>query len=426
MARMVRDAALETRSARARLKPRGKPYYRSLEEGLHLGYRKGVGGAGKWVCRHYVGGQTYSVETIAVADDLSDPDGVAVLSYRQAQAKARERMVRRAHAAAGRTGPLTVRGAVDDYLTFLETTRKSVSDARSRAAAWIYPALGDIEADALTTDQLRKWLIDLARSPPLLRTKAGAERKHRTIGNDAETQRRRRSSANRILTVLKAALNRAWRDGRVSSDAAWRRVEPFESVDAARVQYLTLPEAGRLINASEPDFRLLVKAALLTGARYGELIRLQVHDFNSDSGTVAIRQSKTGKPRHVILTDEGIDFFRNLTTGRAANELILRKADGNGWNTSHQARPMLRACAGANLDPPINFHGLRHTYCSHAVMNGAPLLVVARNLGHADTRMVEKHYGHLCPSYAAEAIRAAAPRFGATPATVKRIRAGVA
>jgi hypothetical protein len=45
-------------------------------------------------------------------------------------------------------------------------------------------------------------------------------------------------------------------------------------------------------------------------------------------------------------------------------------------------------------------------------MNGAPLMVVARNLGHADTRMVEKHYGPLAPSYIANAIRAAAPRFG--------------
>jgi hypothetical protein len=48
-------------------------------------------------------------------------------------------------------------------------------------------------------------------------------------------------------------------------------------------------------------------------------------------------------------------------------------------------------------------------------MAGGPLMVVARNLGHADTRMVEKHYGHLAPSYVADAIRAAAPRFGIKP-----------
>ena len=41
-----------------------------------------------------------------------------------------------------------------------------------------------------------------------------------------------------------------------------------------------------------------------------------------------------------------------------------------------------------------------------------PLMVVARNMGHTDTRMVEKHYGHLAPDYVADAIRAGAPKFG--------------
>jgi hypothetical protein len=45
-------------------------------------------------------------------------------------------------------------------------------------------------------------------------------------------------------------------------------------------------------------------------------------------------------------------------------------------------------------------------------MNAVPLMIVARNLGHASTGMVEKHYGHLAPSYITDAIRAGAPRFG--------------
>ena len=59
MARSVRDANLETRTARQRLSPRGKPYYRNLEPGLHLGYRRPLKGAGKWVARHYVGERDY-------------------------------------------------------------------------------------------------------------------------------------------------------------------------------------------------------------------------------------------------------------------------------------------------------------------------------------------------------------------------------
>src|SRR5947207_13795251 len=81
MARTIKDTSLDTRTARAKLKPRGKPYYRKLEEGLHLGYRKPRGRkgkpavSGKWVLRRYVGGQAYVVETIGISDDFADADG---------------------------------------------------------------------------------------------------------------------------------------------------------------------------------------------------------------------------------------------------------------------------------------------------------------------------------------------------------------
>ena len=116
--------------------------------------------------------------------------------------------------------------------------------------------------------------------------------------SDGDAIRRRRASANRTLTILKAALNRAWREGKIPSDEVWRRVEPFEEADAARVRYLTVAEAKRLLNACEPDFRRLAQAALVTGARYGELIALRASDFSPDSGTIHVRTSKSGKGRH--------------------------------------------------------------------------------------------------------------------------------
>jgi integrase len=412
MARTVRDANLETRTARSRLPTRGKPHYRILEPGLHLGYRKLKTGPGKWVARHYIGNESYEVETIGVADDFSDADGVAITSFHQAQTLARTRMVGRAHTAAGKTGPLTVDGAMTSYLEFLETNRKSAPFAQYVTDAFVLPELGKIEVEALSTDKLRTWHAKLAKASARIRTKEGEKQRFKDDGDDPERDRRRKATANRILTVLKAALNRAWRDGKVASDSAWRRVEPFEGVDAARVRYLTIAEARRLINASSLDFRRLVQGALETGARYGELCALTVSDFNPDSGTVAVRQSKSGKPRHIVLTDDGVEFFRVLTTGRAGSEFMFVKESGEAWLRSHQAEPMGQANENAKITPPINFHGLRHTWASHAVMNGVPMLVVAKNLGHSDTRMVEKHYGHLAPSFVADAIRAGAPRFG--------------
>jgi integrase len=415
MARTVVDTNLDTRAARGRLKARTKPYFRSVEPGLlHLGYRKPLAGAGKWLARHYVGQQTYEVETIAVADDYSDADGVAVVSYRQALAKARERMVARAHHAAGKHGLLTVRDAVEAHLEFIAAHRKSGYDAHQRARTSILPQLGGVEVEKLTTEQIRRWHAALAHTPARIRSPKGVKQRYK-LGKDAESIRRRQASANRTLTQLKAALNMAWRDGRTPSDAAWRRARPFEGVGRARTQFLKVEECQRLINASTPEFRRLVQAALLTGCRYGELCRLMVSDFNDGAGTLAIRTNKANKPRHVVLTDEGVDLFRELAAGRAGNSPLLARDNGGPWGACHQGRPMMTACEHARIEPPIPFHGLRHTWASLSVMEGMPLMVVAKNLGHADTKMVEAHYGHLAPTYISEAIRAAAPRFGIKP-----------
>jgi len=422
MARTIRDTSLESKTARSRLKARSKPYYRSVEPGLHLGYRKPLSGAGKWIARHYIGNQAYELETIATADDFSDADGVAILSYRQALAKARERMVARAHHAAGKHGPLTVRDAVQSYLEFLDTHRKSGYVARHRAEAFILPELGDVEVSALTTEQIRKWHSRLAQAPARIRSSKNGKQRYRQLGKDADSVRRRQRSSNRILTDLKAALNLAWREGRTPSDAAWRRVRPFPGADAARRRFLSIEECRRLINASAPEFRRLVQAALATGARYGELCRLQARDFDPDSGTVAISISKTGRPRHIFLASEGIALFRELCAGGAADETLLRRESGQPWRTSNQQRAMREACENARIIPPVGFHCLRHTWASLAVMEGMPLMVVAKNLGHRDTRMVEMHYGHLAKSYVAETVRKHAPKFGFKPGKVTPLR----
>jgi integrase len=417
MARKIRDTRLDTREARHRLTVRGKPYWRAIEEGLHVGYRRLKGRAGTWWVRHYIGNQEYTVEGIGAADDLSDADGVAILSFWQAQDAARKRMVTRAHVAASKSGPLTVAQVVEDYLTFLDGNRKSGRDARNRYNAFIKPALGAVEVNALTSDQITAWLVALAKKPPRLRTRKGEAQKYRDLGKDGESIRRRKATANRTLTVLKGALNRAWRTKRklVPSDDEWRAVEPFEDVAAARLRYLSVDEAVRLANAGEASFRKLVQAALESGARYGELAALRVQDFNPEAGTLAVPVSKTGRPRHILLTDDGVKFFARLCAGRAGNSLMLTKADGTPWGKSHQVRPMHDACKRGKITPEINFHGLRHTWASLAVMNGMPLMVVAKNLGHRDTRMCEKHYSHLAPSFVRDEIRRAGPKFGFKP-----------
>jgi integrase len=403
LAKRVRDTDLETRAARSKLKARGKPYYKVIGPGLHVGYRKGKR-AGMWVVRRYAGASTYIVETIAEADDYADADGAGVLTFWQAQDQARHL----ASSPKRSSGPYKIKDAIADYLTELEG-RASYTDTKLRLHAYALPELGDKHVDKLTAETVRHWHRDLAKAPRRVRTKKNAEQRTSAIDlNDPEIARRRKVSANRILGLLKAALNHAFRDGKASSDVEWRKVKPFPKVNRSRAAYLTLAQCRRLINAADSDFRLLVRAALETGARYGELGRLRVEDYNPDSGTLQIRLSKSGESRHIILSEDGQTFFDQLVAGYAGSEPMLRRA----WKPSEQERPMKAACKRAKIDPPVGFHQLRHTWASHAVMGGMPLPVVARNLGHVDTRMVERHYGHLAPSYVVEAVRKHAPRFG--------------
>jgi integrase len=394
MAKRVRDSGLESRAARSKFKPRGKPYYKSIGEGLHLGYRRGKV-EGKWVIRRYAGNQAYITDTIGTADDIADADGAVVLNFWQAQEKAREIGGQMVY-----SGPYRVKDAIADYLTFLGDRGWLIE---YRINKHILPHLGDELVGQLTSDRIRAWHNSMVRA-----------------GDDPEIERKSKCSANRLLATLKSALNLAFREGKAATDAAWRRVSLFKNVVRARTRYLSLAECQRLLNVAGEEFLPLVRGALETGARYGELCRMVCGDFNLDAGTVHVLKSKSEKERHIILTEEGAEFFRQLTAGRPGNALMF----GKEWKPDHQKRRMRIACENGRIDPPINFHGLRHTWASHAVMAGMPLTVVARNLGHTDTKMVEKHYGHLAPSYVVDQVRKHAPRFGSVASNVVRLEDG--
>lgn len=120
--------------------------------------------------------------------------------------------------------------------------------------------------------------------------------------------------------------------------------------------------------------------------------------------------------------EEAKAWSQEMTQGRDAVELLLirgrvvrtkRKgiADGTGWAPYDEVYCMHQACRAADLTP-LTFHELRHTYASALVNHGVPLVYVAAQLGHTDTRMVERFYGHLSPNAQAEAVRSLAPKLG--------------
>lgn len=406
-----------------------------------LGYRRGVAG-GVWLAKLLIPGSSPYRRKVVLgnADDYSDADGTEILSYAQAQKKARAWFLAVAQEPEEAPSALTVQEAVRAYLQAREQQgMKTARNSRQRAERWIFPELGKIEVAKLTRLRLEQWRDKVGAAAGHRRGGKTQHVKERPSPSTPEEKRARRASANRILTVLKAALTWAKDRGLVKCpDDAWRRCKPFHGVAVARAAYLTPEDQVRLINAiQDPGFRRLVTAALMTGARYGELIRMQVADFDPNPNGVAsvlIREAKAGKSRRALLTEEGRGFFEGITVGRPKEELIFQKApDGRlkavkrgelhalPWEPSDQLRRMGEACAAAGL-PRMGFHQLRHSYASALVTAGMPLAMVAKLTGHADTRMLELHYAHLAQSDLSRALEALAPKFGLEKPKVEALK----
>ncbi len=413
MARTVRDKKLDSRTARQSLKAQREPHWKSIDRGFHIGYRKHKDGGGSWIARTRSQDNKYIFSQIGKADDIQDADGVAVLNFSQAQELARKWYEESKTNEKGiGNAKLTVSNVLDAYVDYLQTHGKSAERALYSIDAYIRPTFGTTLVTKLTSKQISDWHKKLANEKPRQRGKQGEI----ALNDDAEKQddyfRKRKSSANRILTILKAALNRAYQEGSVASDDSWRRVKPFRNVESAKIRFLKPYEVERLINACDPHFRGMITAGYYTACRYGELTNLRVNDYNSESGTLFIADSKSGKPRHVTLTEDAQKFFTKETIGKLGNDLIFAREDGSKWGRSHQTRRLKDACKHAKIKPAISFHILRHTHASLLAQRGTPLPVIAHQLGHADTRICEKHYAHLTPNYVADTIRANFPDLG--------------
>jgi len=446
MARTKRSAKLDSRTNRLDNLATERMYQEPLELGKYLCYRRPKSGAsGSWFARWRPGGASNKIfqERLGSADDFMDSDGSGTLSYKEAYKKAEIWFGEQADSVhlqvtgeTRRRGPFTVADAMRDYLADAE--RRGVKGHKIMTLssnAHIVPVLGDIEGSKLTKPRIEDWLQALANSS---RRKTGRPRvegdevKHLDAPANEDEKRARKDTANRILTNLNAALNLAHQNGAIKGQTPWREVARFKNVGSARVRFLNVVEQRRLVNACPSGFKELVQAALYTGCRYGELCRLVVRDFDAKAGTVLVEISKNGKPRHVTLTTEGTDWFKAQTAGKNSSAVLFTRPNAKGikrkdvadpfaWAPHDQKKAMAKACEDAKIEA-VGFHELRHTYASGLVNTGVPLAFVADQLGHSDTSMVEKHYGHLSPKAKTAAIRKLAPKLNISSPKVKVLK----
>jgi integrase len=419
--RKVRDSNLETRTARARLRTAAKPYFRLIEPGLHLGYRKLTSGPGTWVVRRYAGDGKYAVKNLTtadgalvIADDHSDSDGVMILTFGQAQERAKEQRI-------GGAGPIpTVRLAIESYIAerdARETRRKGRSvrsdahrlgrhiigrDQRGKRKAIAATKLADLSLDALDENDLRKWRAGL---------------------RDMTS-----SSKQRIINDLKAALSGAYAANRsrlspslpATIKHGLKAVSGYdeESEPLARDnQILTDAQVSRLIRAAreidneqewEGDLYRMTIALAATGARFSQLARMHVSDCQADKNRLMVPRSRKGKGKSGnVAVQVGRDVLTALlpaTAGRAGSAFLFerwrhRQTAPNKWERSGRAawqsaseyeRPWEAIRERAKM-PDVIPYALRHSSIVRGIRANLPIRLVAA-MHDTSVVMIERHY----------------------------------
>ena len=363
MARRVKDQSLDSREARSKLEARGRPYWRSIGKGLHIGYRKGQGG-GAWCIRQYQGEQKYKVETVAIADDREDANGETVLDFWQAQEAARSFRPRK-------IGAYTVKQAIAAYIDHLGD-KPSAYDAKLRLNAFALPAFGNKAVNELEAGEIRKWHRQIARLPARKRTKYGHQQAYRQHRLQRPGGCAQASDLCQSLPVLVEGCIEP-RMGREEGDRCGvaRRVDAGQALRGRRRCPRALSLARRVQAPAQrmrgrfpyPGTCRLTYRRALRRAGAPTCWRLQQR-----AATLHVRKSKANKDRHIVLTDEGRAFFAQLSAGRLASDLLL----GREWKKANQSDPMKAACKRAKIEPAVGFHQLRHTWASLSAYERRP------------------------------------------------------
>lgn len=178
-------------------------------------------------------------------------------------------------------------------------------------------------------------------------------------------------------------------------------------------QTLDAMQAEKSLSANQADaFRLL----MLTGGRKTEIagLRWTEIDLTRNRLTLPPARTKAGEKtgdRRIAL---GSAAAAILTARLGANTVYVFPAYRGAGHIIGLQKAWERVRNRAKL-PGLRIHDLRHSYASFAIADGASLLMVARALGHADTRVTER-YAHLQGDALDTLAEAAGRRMGASTA----------
>jgi integrase len=229
----------------------------------------------------------------------------------------------------------------------------------------------------------------------------------RLVSLDIKSWRREtglsKSSQNRTMTALRAALNLALQNRRVAADRRieWASVRQYKGANQRRTLFLDVDQRRLLISQATGSVRDLMAGMALTGARPGDLTGARRSQY--DSRTRSVTFTTKNAFRTVPLPGAAVALFDRLAQGKLPGDFLFTRDDGKSWAHSDWDELVRAAAQRAGLPAGVCLYTLRHGWITQSLMDGMSTLEVARISG-TSLAMIERHYGHLVMNAARERL----------------------
>lgn len=375
---------------RERLKSRkgDEPHWQRLRSGCFVGFRPSKrGGKGSWFARAYnpdEGG--YSRKSLGDYGALGGHD-----VFTQAKRDAEE------WAEAVESGGVRSHDLVtiaDACRAYLAEKPGAIADGVFRRH--VYPdAIARVKLDKLRRHHLSAWRKRLEEAPALV---------SRNNKGKVRTKERAKSTVNRDMVPLRAALRKVLKPGPPNTDAAWQEaLYPFKGADKRREVYLDIEERRRLVGACNAEAEPFVRALCLLPLRPGVAAGLKVGHFDKRTRSLTIGKDKNGQSRQISLPQSIADFLIAQMKDKLPSTPLFSRRDGRAWDKDSWKHPIKGAVRVAQLPGAVTAYTLRHCVITDLIRSGLPALTVAQLAG-TSILMIERHYGHLVRNDAEKAL----------------------
>lgn len=257
---------------------------------------------------------------------------------------------------------------------------KSLKTDKGRYALYIEKPLGDKELKDLVPLDIDRIRIKM------LKTKSPQTVKH-------------------ILGIIKRINNFAVNKGLTEG---LKFAIQMPRVDNIKTEDLTAEQLKNLFKAIDKSKHAvagaMMKMALFSGLRRGEMFKLRWDDIDFERGFILIRSPKGGVSQNIPLNDSARKL---LTTLPRSSKFVFPGRDGKQRVDANKQLNEIKKAAGLPADfRPL--HGLRHTYASMLASSGqVDIYTLQRLLTHKSPVMTQR-YAHLRD----EALRRAADLAG--------------